>query len=115
MTTQMLRPPRNGLGCPIVQESKKAYKSRSCRRLLKRSRPLLTPSALLFACENVLYDATVWDRWLVRLLRHVGVAIDQATFSGEWETEFCAKSTAAAGNSTRRFAIIFGSSACRGA
>jgi hypothetical protein len=35
------------------------------------------PTALLFACENVLYDATVWERWLVRLLRHVQVAIDQ--------------------------------------
>jgi FMN phosphatase YigB (HAD superfamily) len=39
---------------------------------------------LLLGCENVLYDATVWDRWLVRLLRHVGVTIDQATFAHQW-------------------------------
>jgi FMN phosphatase YigB (HAD superfamily) len=50
--------------------------------------PLLAPAALLFAFENVLYDATVWDRWLVRLLRHVGVAIDQETFGRQWEPEF---------------------------
>ncbi|MEX2140374.1 MAG: HAD family hydrolase [Pirellulales bacterium] len=48
------------------------------------------PSALLLACDNVLYDATVWERWLVKLLRHVGVPIDQETFGRRWEQEFLA-------------------------
>jgi FMN phosphatase YigB (HAD superfamily) len=43
---------------------------------------------VLFACENVLYDATVWERWLVRLLRHVHVQIDQESFSRHWGQEF---------------------------
>jgi HAD superfamily hydrolase (TIGR01509 family) len=46
--------------------------------------PTSTPTALLLAGENVLYDATVWDRWLVRLLRHVGVPIDQESFTRRW-------------------------------
>jgi FMN phosphatase YigB (HAD superfamily) len=46
------------------------------------------PTAVLFACENVLYDATVWERWLVRLLRHVHVQIDQESFSNHWGQEF---------------------------
>jgi FMN phosphatase YigB (HAD superfamily) len=46
------------------------------------------PTAVLFACENVLYDATVWERWLVRLLRHVHVQIDQESFSKHWGQEF---------------------------
>jgi HAD superfamily hydrolase (TIGR01509 family) len=45
------------------------------------------PTAVLFACENVLYDATVWERWLVRLLRHVHVQIDQESFGRHWEQE----------------------------
>jgi FMN phosphatase YigB (HAD superfamily) len=47
-----------------------------------------TPTALLLSCDNVLYDATVWERWVVRLLRHVGVAIDQESFSRHWEGEY---------------------------
>jgi FMN phosphatase YigB (HAD superfamily) len=46
------------------------------------------PTAVLFACENVLYDATVWERWLVRLLRHVHVQIDQESFARHWQQEF---------------------------
>jgi HAD superfamily hydrolase (TIGR01509 family) len=48
------------------------------------------PSALLFACDNVLYDATVWERWLVKLLKSVGVRIDQAGFSRRWEQGYLA-------------------------
>jgi putative hydrolase of the HAD superfamily len=48
------------------------------------------PTALLFACDNVLYDATVWERWLVKLLKHVGVPIDQESFGRQWEQEFLA-------------------------
>ena len=47
-----------------------------------------TPTALLLACDNVLYDATVWERWLVKLLKHVGVPIDQESFARQWEQEF---------------------------
>jgi FMN phosphatase YigB (HAD superfamily) len=46
------------------------------------------PTAVLFACENVLYDATVWERWLVRLLRHVQVQIDHESFGRHWNQEF---------------------------
>jgi FMN phosphatase YigB (HAD superfamily) len=46
------------------------------------------PTAVLFACENVLYDATVWERWLVRLLRHVQVQIDRESFGRHWGQEF---------------------------
>ena len=50
--------------------------------------PRHVPSALLFAFENVLYDATVWERWLVRLLRHMRVSIDHHAFGQRWEREF---------------------------
>jgi HAD superfamily hydrolase (TIGR01509 family) len=53
--------------------------------LAEEAPPHVPPAGLLFACENVLYDATVWERWLVRLLKHVGVAVDQATFGPQWE------------------------------
>jgi FMN phosphatase YigB (HAD superfamily) len=46
------------------------------------------PSAVLLSCENVLYDATVWERWLVRLLKHMRVGIDQHSFGQCWEQEF---------------------------
>jgi FMN phosphatase YigB (HAD superfamily) len=48
------------------------------------------PSALLFACDNVLYDATVWECWLIKLLRNVGVPFDQKSFRRQWEREFLA-------------------------
>ena len=57
----------------------------------EEARVQMPPSALLFACDNVLYDATVWERWLVKLLRNVGVPIDQETFCRQWEQEFLAE------------------------
>jgi FMN phosphatase YigB (HAD superfamily) len=43
------------------------------------------PSAILFAYENVLYDATVWERWLWQLLRRVGATVDQQSFAQDWQ------------------------------
>jgi FMN phosphatase YigB (HAD superfamily) len=57
----------------------------------EEARQQVAPKALLFSCDNVLYDATEWERWLAKLLRSVGVPIDQETFSRQWEREFLAE------------------------
>jgi FMN phosphatase YigB (HAD superfamily) len=88
MTTQLLRSPRRRPRLSDHLTIDNDLHERQPSPVATERSPRLTPAALLFACENVLYDATVWDRWLVRLLRHVGVAIDQETFGRQWEPEF---------------------------
>lgn len=45
-------------------------------------------SALLFDMDDVLYDATVWRRWLLRLLRHLGLHTHYDAFFHVWEREY---------------------------
>lgn len=42
-------------------------------------------SALLFDMDDVLYDATVWRRWLLRLLGHLGLHTHYDAFFHVWE------------------------------
>ena len=44
--------------------------------------------ALLFDLGGVLYDATVWRRWLLRLLAHVGKNVSARNFFRAWESEY---------------------------
>jgi HAD superfamily hydrolase (TIGR01509 family) len=51
--------------------------------------PLPWPvSGLLFDMGGVLYDETTWRRWLLRLLRQLGVAGDYRDFFRVWDCDF---------------------------
>src|SRR3989304_5633212 len=43
---------------------------------------------LLFAMGNVLYDATLWRRWLLQLVRRLGVRTDYRGFFETWERDY---------------------------
>jgi FMN phosphatase YigB (HAD superfamily) len=43
---------------------------------------------LLFDLADVLYDASIWSRWLVRLLQRMGLAIHYQPFTQTLEREF---------------------------
>ncbi len=43
------------------------------------------PQAVLFEFDNILYDATAWQRWLSQALRRMQVAGDYDTFLARWE------------------------------
>lgn len=45
-------------------------------------------SALLFDMDDVLYDATVWRRWLLRLLGHLGLHTHYDAFFHVWERTY---------------------------
>lgn len=45
-------------------------------------------SALLFDVDDVLYDATVWRRWLLRLLGHLGLHTHYGAFFHVWERSY---------------------------
>ena len=45
-------------------------------------------SALLFDMDDVLYDATVWRRWLLRLLGHLGLHTHYEAFFHIWERTY---------------------------
>lgn len=45
-------------------------------------------SALLFDMDDVLYDATVWRRWLLRLLGNLGLHTHYAPFFHVWEHSY---------------------------
>lgn len=44
----------------------------------------------MFDLGDVLFDATVWRRWLLRLLRHFGVQAPYHSLFRRWETEYLA-------------------------
>lgn len=44
--------------------------------------------AFVFDLENVLYDATVWRRWLLRLLARLGFRFDYAEFFAVWDRDY---------------------------
>jgi HAD superfamily hydrolase (TIGR01509 family) len=43
------------------------------------------PRALLFEMENVLYDATLWQRWLWQLMTRLGWQRDFRSFTSIWQ------------------------------
>ncbi len=45
-------------------------------------------SGLLFDMGDVLYDATVWRRWLIQLLRRFDLHLDYATFFQSWDRHY---------------------------
>ena len=45
---------------------------------------------LLFDFGGILYDDTVWRRWLLRLLRHVGLHTHYSSFYHVWDRDFAA-------------------------
>src|SRR5262245_36817798 len=47
---------------------------------LKATRPVGSLRAMLFELDNVLYDATSWQRWLWHLLSRLGVQRDFSSF-----------------------------------
>lgn len=55
----------------------------------RRVAPLARPVAgLLFDMGGVLYDETIWRRWLLRLLRHLGVSSDYRGLFLVWDRDF---------------------------
>jgi FMN phosphatase YigB (HAD superfamily) len=44
--------------------------------------------ALVFDMDDVLYDATVWQRWLAQLLGRLGKRIDYHEFFQTWERDY---------------------------
>jgi FMN phosphatase YigB (HAD superfamily) len=88
MTTPIVNSQRESRGRSTHGVFEHAPDGRRLYTIAEEARWQARPTALLFAFENVLYDATVWERWLVRLLRHVGVPIDQEAFVRHWEREF---------------------------
>ena len=43
---------------------------------------------LIFDAEDVLYDSTVWRRWLLQLLVRMGLQTDYRSFYCAWEREY---------------------------
>ena len=69
---------------PEIQLSKQGpAKQHSNSRLLASS-----ISGLLFDMGDVLHDATVWRRWLVRLLRRFDLRVDYHEFFQAWDRDF---------------------------
>jgi len=48
----------------------------------------LTVAGLIFEMDNVFYDATMWRRWLVRVLVHLGLSVDYRTFYEAWDRQY---------------------------
>lgn len=48
----------------------------------------LAVRSIIFDTGGVLYDATLWRRWLVRLLAHLGKTVSARSFFRTWENEF---------------------------
>lgn len=43
---------------------------------------------VVFDVGDVLYDATAWRRWLVRVVRHLGFDVNYPAFFEDWDYEF---------------------------
>src|SRR6185295_15497297 len=54
----------------------------------RRSEQRSAIRGLLFDMEDVLYDATLWRRWLLQLLCRMGVKRDYRAFYRTWDSEF---------------------------
>ncbi|MBX3411973.1 MAG: HAD hydrolase-like protein [Pirellulales bacterium] len=50
----------------------------------------LDVACLVFEADNVLFDATLWRRWLHQLLGRFGVQADFETFFARWDREYLA-------------------------
>lgn len=57
----------------------------SGRRLALRS---VSAAGLLFDMGGVLYDETTWRRWLLRVLRQLGISRDYRGFFRVWDRDF---------------------------
>jgi HAD superfamily hydrolase (TIGR01509 family) len=55
------------------------------RQVARFGRPV---SGVLFDMGGVLYDETTWRRWLLRLLRQLGIAGDHRDFFRAWDRDF---------------------------
>jgi FMN phosphatase YigB (HAD superfamily) len=43
---------------------------------------------IIFEIDDVLYDATLWRRWLLRLVARLGVQADYASFYRSWDRDY---------------------------
>ncbi|REK05968.1 MAG: HAD family hydrolase [Planctomycetota bacterium] len=50
-------------------------------------RPAGGPAGLVFDVPDVLYDATLWRRWLLQLVSRLGIRIGYADFCTAWDDE----------------------------
>lgn len=50
----------------------------------------LDAACLVFEAENVLFDATLWRRWLHQLLARFGVQAEYESFFDRWDREYLA-------------------------
>jgi len=58
-------------------------------RMLPRPTPLARPvRGVLFDFGDVLYDATVWRRWFLRLLSHLGLHTNYRSFFRIWDRDY---------------------------
>ena len=65
-----------------------ARENRRNRRLLK-PRPLTkNVEGILFDMCNILYDDTVWRRWLLQLLSRLGLSTNYCSFFRLWERDY---------------------------
>jgi HAD superfamily hydrolase (TIGR01509 family) len=76
-----------------MQDQAFAYRGREVRssRVLRPCRPLARPvQGLLFDMGDVLYDATLWRRWLLQLLTRLGLHTNYRSFFYLWDHEYVA-------------------------
>jgi HAD superfamily hydrolase (TIGR01509 family) len=50
--------------------------------------PSLAVRSIIFDTGGVLYDATLWRRWLLRLLAHLGKNVSARSFFRDWENDY---------------------------
>ena len=74
---------------PIVSSSCACGSAARSRCKTCHSPPLDKPvSGLLFDLGDVLYDATLWRRWLLQLLGRLGVHADYRAFYRTWDRDY---------------------------
>jgi HAD superfamily hydrolase (TIGR01509 family) len=59
--------------------------SRTARRLADQLGDI---GGLVFDLDDVLYDATLWRRWLVKLLMRLGMQVSYRSFFRTWDREY---------------------------
>lgn len=71
--------------------SRRLSRARGPRQTPQRAKPIAawpTLEAIVFDMGDVLYDATVWRRWLLKLLGQMGLHTQYRTFYGVWDREY---------------------------
>jgi HAD superfamily hydrolase (TIGR01509 family) len=53
-----------------------------------RLRGIMPLRGIMLDTADVFYDATLWQRWLARLIGHLGLAVDYAAFFDAWQRDY---------------------------